>query len=300
MNLLKERSITLNHGDLSITVLSFGAILHRFTYKGKDMVISLEDESAYRNDPWHTGAVIGRHAGRIMKNGALAGKPVCLESDDYYQLHGGPSGFSKKNWTFSEMGSTPYPYVTLSLLSPDGEGGYPGNLQVAVTYTLKQNELELKYQASTDQTTWVNLTNHTYFQRHNAPFLDQLIFEIPAHGVLATDDQLLPTGWIIPMDQSEINFNQPRALGTQRLDHVYMLQDPKLLPLKVLDPVAGIGIEMHTDQPSVVVFTPEPRNSFCLEAQMPPNAPNCPNFGSIVLHPSSPYTQQTSYRVFDL
>ena len=58
MNLLKERSITLNHGDLSITVLSLGAILHRFTYKGKDMVISLEDESAYRNDPWHTGAVI--------------------------------------------------------------------------------------------------------------------------------------------------------------------------------------------------------------------------------------------------
>jgi len=68
-----ERSIALNHGDLSITVLSFGAILHRFTYKGKNLIISLDDEASYRNDPWHTGAVIGRHAGRINSKGELGG-----------------------------------------------------------------------------------------------------------------------------------------------------------------------------------------------------------------------------------
>jgi aldose 1-epimerase len=300
MNPLMERSITLNHGDLSITVLSFGAILHRFTYKGKNLVISLDDETNYRNDPWHTGAVIGRHAGRINSRGELAGKPISLESAEYFQLHGGSAGFSKREWVFSEVGTLPYPFVTLSLLSCDGDSGFPGNLRVFLTYTLKENQLELRYQAETDQTTWVNLTNHTYFQWDSTPFLNRLIFEIPAFGVLATDEQLLPTGEIIPLNQTELNFNQPGLLGHKRLDHVYMLENSKGKPVRVIDPITSLGLEMTTDQPCVVVFTPESRNSFCLEAQRPPNAPSFPNLGSVVLHPHEVYTQTTSYRIFDL
>lgn len=300
MNPTVERSITLNHGDLSISVLSYGAILHRFTYKGKNLIISLDDEASYRNDPWHTGAVIGRHAGRINSKGVLGGKPIHLESTDYYQLHGGSAGFSKKDWVFTEVGSLPYPYVTLSLLSGDGDSGYPGNLHVSLTYTLKENQLELKYRAETDQSTWVNLTNHTYFQWDPTPFLNRLIFEIPAYGILATDEQLLPTGAIIPINQTDMNFNQPGLLGQKRLDHVYMLEDSRVKPVRVIDPVTSLGMEMSTDQPSVVVFTPESRNSFCLEAQRPPNAPNFPNLGSVVLHPHEVYTQTTSYRIFDL
>jgi aldose 1-epimerase len=295
-----ERSIALNHGDLSITVLSFGAILHRFTYKGKNLIISLDDEASYRNDPWHTGAVIGRHAGRINSKGELGGEPISLESTDYFQLHGGSAGFSKKDWVFTEVGSLPYPYVTLSLLSGDGDSGFPGNLQVSLTYTLKENQLELRYQAETDQSTWVNLTNHTYFQWDRTPFLNRLIFEIPAYGILATDEQLLPTGAIIPISQTDMNFNQPCVLGHKRLDHVYMLEDSTVKPVRVIDPLTSLGMEMWTDQPSVVVFTPESRNSFCLEAQRPPNAPSFPNLGSVALHPHEVYSQTTSYRIFDL
>ncbi|HCD23457.1 MAG TPA: hypothetical protein DEQ44_05875 [Flavobacteriaceae bacterium] len=295
-----ERSIALNHGDLSITVLSFGAILHRFTYKGKNLIISLDDEASYRNDPWHTGAVIGRHAGRINSKGELGGEPISLESTDYFQLHGGSAGFSKKDWVFTEVGTLPYPYVTLSLLSGDGDSGFPGNLQVSLTYTLKENQLELRYQAETDQSTWVNLTNHTYFQWDRTPFLNRLIFEIPAYGILATDEQLLPTGAIIPISQTDMNFNQPCVLGHKRLDHVYMLEDSTVKPVRVIDPLTSLGMEMWTDQPSVVVFTPESRNSFCLEAQRPPNAPSFPNLGSVALHPHEVYSQTTSYRIFDL
>jgi len=295
-----ERSIALNHGDLSITVLSFGAILHRFTYKGKNLIISLDDEASYRNDPWHTGAVIGRHAGRINSKGELGGEPISLESTDYFQLHGGSAGFSKKDWVFTEVGTLPYPYVTLSLLSGDGDSGFPGNLQVSFTYTLKENQLELRYQAETDQSTWVNLTNHTYFQWDRTPFLNRLIFEIPAYGILATDEQLLPTGAIIPISQTDMNFNQPCVLGHKRLDHVYMLEDSTVKPVRVIDPLTSLGMEMWTDQPSVVVFTPESRNSFCLEAQRPPNAPSFPNLGSVALHPHEVYSQTTSYRIFDL
>ena len=295
-----ERSIALNHGDLSITVLSFGAILHRFTYKGKNLIISLDDESSYRKDPWHTGAVIGRHAGRINSKGELGGEPISLESTDYFQLHGGSAGFSKKDWVFTEVGTLPYPYVTLSLLSGDGDSGFPGNLQVSLTYTLKENQLELRYQAETDQSTWVNLTNHTYFQWDRTPFLNRLIFEIPAYGILATDEQLLPTGAIIPISQTDMNFNQPCVLGHKRLDHVYMLEDSTVKPVRVIDPLTSLGMEMWTDQPSVVVFTPESRNSFCLEAQRPPNAPSFPNLGSVALHPHEVYSQTTSYRIFDL
>mgnify|MGYP000167685851 CR=1 FL=1 len=295
-----ERSIALNHGDLSITVLSFGAILHRFTYKGKNLIISLDDEASYRNDPWHTGAVIGRHAGRINSKGELGGEPISLESTDYFQLHGGSAGFSKKDWVFTEVGTLPYPYVTLSLLSGDGDSGFPGNLQVSLTYTLKENQLELRYQAETDQSTWVNLTNHTYFQWDRTPFLNRLIFEIPAYGILATDEQLLPTGAIIPISQTDMNFNQPCVLGHRRLDHVYMLEDSTVKPVRVIDPLTSLGMEMWTDQPSVVVFTPESRNSFCLEAQRPPNAPSFPNLGSVALHPHEVYSQTTSYRIFDL
>lgn len=295
-----------------------------------DVVLGFDKLEKYAAENPYLGAIVGRYGNRISNgNFGLDGREfslVCNDGDNH--LHGGYRGFDRKIWRGETVTTREDTAVKLRYLSRAGEEGYPGNLEVSVTYKLtNDNELVLNFEARTDEATIVNLTNHNYYNLNGIEddVLDHVL-TINADRFTPTDEESIPTGELRPVEGTPMDFRSPTRIGKRidddyeqlkygkGYDHNYVLTGGGTgmsLAGAVSSPETGIVMKVYTDQPGIQFYSGnyldgsltgknglryEKRSAFCLETQDFPDSPNNPNFPSTVLRPGEEYGTST---VFD-
>ncbi|MGD0897591.1 MAG: aldose epimerase family protein [Thermoguttaceae bacterium] len=270
------------------------------------------------------GAIAGRYANRIAEGRfTLDGKEYRLATNNGpNHLHGGLKGFDKAVWKAQPFEGEGVVGVAFSLVSPDGDQGYPGTLTAKVAYTLTdRNELKLDYEAATDKPTVLNLTNHAYWNLAGAGSGDVLGHQlsINADRFLPVDDTLIPLGKPKPVQGSAMDFTRPKTIGQDMAqveggyDHCYIL-NKKGFELsecaRVVEPTSGRVMEILTTQPAVQFYggnfldgsvsadgKPYGKHfGFCLETQHYPDSPNHPDYPTTVLRPGETYRHTTVYK----
>lgn len=292
-----------------------------------NVVLGFETLDRYVQGHPFFGAIAGRVANRIARGEfSLDGKTYKLAvNNGPNHLHGGLKGFDKKVWKTIRKHVGPHEVqVTFATLSPDGEEGYPGNLQLQVTYTLTDaNELKIDYEATTDKATPVNLTNHSYFNLAGGGDVLAHRLRLFANRYTPTDEGLIPTGTLAPVQGTAVDFTTPHAIGARYLetglkpggyDHNFVIDGAPgtLRPAAhVEDPASGRVMEVLTTEPGVQLYTAihmdgsitgtggvkYPRyGGFCLETQHYPDSINQPQFPSVVLRPGQTFHSTTVFR----
>lgn len=336
-----ERYTLTNANGMQVNILTYGGIVQSIVVPDRrghmdNVALGFDNLDDYVNRSPYFGAIIGRYGNRIA-NGTfeLAGKTYQLAiNNDPNTLHGGDKGFDKYVWNAAEVPSAAGVALKLSRVSPNGEENFPGTLTVDVTYTLTgRDELRIDYHATTDQTTVVNLTNHSYFNlagEGNGNILDHRLM-LNAGAYTPVDDTLIPTGEIAPVAGTPMDFTKERAIGERirnnfsqlvighGYDHNYVLYRPNpsentlSLAARVHDPRSGRRMEIFTTEPGIQFYSgnfldgtligPSGRmyrqgDGFALETQHFPDSPNKPNFPSTVLQPGQVYQTTTVYHFY--
>jgi aldose 1-epimerase len=300
--------------------------------KFRDVVLGFNSLDGYtsKQNTSYFGALIGRYGNRIA-NGrfTLNGKTYQIPKNDngVNSLHGGEVGFNKRVWEPTPSGTAENPALRLHYTSPDGEQGFPGTLQVDVTYSLgTNNDLHIDYRATTDKPTVLNLTNHSYFNLEGpgSPTVLNHKLTLMADRFTPIDANLIPTGAIVTVAGTPFDFRKPTAIGAhineknQQLeygkgyDHNFVLNGTSGLvqAAKVEEPTSGRVMEVLTTQPGVQFYSGnfldgknvgiggayKYRSALCLETQHFPDSPNHPNFPSTVLNPGQEFHSTTIYR----
>ncbi|WP_299434458.1 aldose epimerase family protein [uncultured Aquimarina sp.] len=277
---------------------------------------SLEDymEKSKTKESKFLGASIGRYAGRISnKKVKITNKEYPLYHENGVHLHGGKNGFDEKMWDIDYINEDDLS-VSLSYLSEDMEEGYPGNLQVKVTYQLtNDNKLKITYQAISDKDTVVNLTNHAYYNLNGSGTIIDHSLQLNCSKYLNLYQNQLPTGEIKPVIDTKFNFLETSNL--KHLDREGILDDTLIfepeseVKATFISKESGLKMEMRTNQPAAVVYTPErfPNWNFrkdakydkfpaiCFEAQNYPDAPNHTNFPSSILKAGKYYKNEIEF-----
>lgn len=302
------RVFKLFNGRLSATVWDHGATLVAVeTPDGSNLVQARSPDSDFDADDrgGFVGSTIGRYANRIANaRFELDGAEYLLPANDGpHALHGGPAGFDCRIWTAEVLESPDRVGVRCSLLSDDGDQGFPGNLSVSVTFWLNADDhLVFEYEATCDAPTVVSLTNHAYWNLAGDGTISEHTLEINADAYLETNTTLIPTGVKsvggTPYDlrSARVIIDEERTAG---LDACFVLNSTA--PAAVLTHVpSGRRMTIETDQPGLQVYTANnliPRHrGVALEAQALPNSPNRPDFPSVVLRPGEAYRQMTIHR----
>lgn len=323
--------IQLNNGSISAEILTFGATIRSLRVPDRDgnivdVVLGYDTLEEYISQDGYLGATVGRFANRIAKgqfelNGRVYNLAV---NNGPNHLHGGLKGFSHRVWRIADVTETS---VTLSLLSPDGEEGYPGNLECCVQFKLENNALEIHYHAKTDQDTLCNLTNHAYFnlRGHSSGTVLAQSIGILAQYYTPSNTDSIPYGTIETVAGTPMNFYVPIAIGAYIREDFHQLKNALgfdhnyVLPGKIgiLRPIAtayclfnGIAMRVETTLPGVHFYTANylpqgrrgkggavygPNHGFCLETQFFPDSPNHPNFPSAVLKTGEEYRHTTVF-----
>jgi len=329
------RKVTLyelaNENGLYASVIDYGAILvslHVPDRNGKmaDVVLGFDNLDAYLKRNPLFGATVGRYANRIAHASfTLDGTEYKLTANaGKNHIHGGRSKrFDKVMWKGRTFRSNDEVGVRLTYLSKDGDEGFPGNLGCTVTYIFtNKNELKISYEATTDEPTIVNLTNHSYFNLAGAGEGDVLGHEIVINADYYTpaDKALIPTGEIHHVDGTPLDFTEPRTIGasigelkqTRGYDHNYVLKNSSgslVLAARVYEPASGRVMEVRTTEPGMQFYTANGMRGisgkdgktynqhygFCLETQHFPDSPNKPHFPSVVLRPGQKFSSMTVF-----
>jgi aldose 1-epimerase len=314
-------------------VMTYGALLTSLRFPDRsgrldDVVLGFDHLTGYLEGHPYFGCTTGRVANRIAGGRfVLDGKEYRLATNNGpNHLHGGEKGLDKRVWKGDVVSSEHGPAVRFTYLSPDGEEGYPGNLSIAVTYTLTPaNELRIDYEATTDKPTPVNLTHHSYFNLAGAGNGDILghVVAIRASRYTPVEATGIPTGELAPVEGTVMDFRIPTPIGARidelagdpgGYDHNYVLdnQDGSLaLAATVYEPSAGRILEILTTEPGIQLYTGNyldgtitgkggkvyhKRYGLCLEAQHYPDSVNQPSFPSTILRPGEKYRQTTVHR----
>lgn len=310
------------------TVTNYGATLTSFQVIQKDgsannLVLGFEKVEDYmspgylENNPYF-GAAIGRYGNRI-KNGkfSIGGKEYRLEKNlGTEHLHGGSTGFNKRVWRCDSFSPAS---LVLKYHSPDGEEGYPGNLDVTLRFELNdEDELSYEFTALTDQPTPVNLTHHSYFNLHNGKgTVGGHFVKINAAEILEQDVNLTATGILLPVPNTPYDFREFRRIDADwdpdtGYDQSFVINPAAPQPAaEAYAEESGIRLQVFTTEPVVHLYTGKaipvlpgyggnrygPFSGFCLETQVHPNAVNIPHFPDTVLRPGETYRQKTLYKV---
>ena len=323
-----------NKNGLIAKVMTYGALLTELHVPDKDgkladVVLGFDTLDGYLAGHPYFGATTGRVANRIARGKfTLEGKEYTLATNNGpNHLHGGEKGLDKRVWSAEEAKIDAGSSVRFGYRSPDGEEGYPGNLDMQVTYTLTdQDELKIEYQAVTDKATPVNLTNHSYFNLSGAGTGDILSHElmIVADRYTPVDATSIPTGEILAVKGTPMDFTQPTAIGARidqlpgepgGYDHNYVLNNQAgalALAARVHDPKSGRLLEVSTTEPGIQLYTGnyldgkltgkggkvyKKRFGLCLEAQHYPDSVHHPHFPSVILRPGATYKQTTTHKL---
>lgn len=316
--------IILKHSSgLKAELSTYGASLTRLQYPDRhgvlqDLVAGYDDPKAYTQLPYtqHNfcmGASIGHYAGRISGGGfTLEDTFYQLSGEEGIQLHGGKQGFDKHYWEVLEEGHDALPYVVFGLKISAATSEYPGNVAITARYALNESSLEITYMAKSDRATVLNLTNHAYFHLDSRPSVMGNKLQIAADAILDVDERLIPTGKLRDVSGTPYDYRLPIGLefdGHYGLDTPYVLNG-SAVAARFYSPFSGIAMDVLTNQPSLVVFTPQKfpkiglRNearygrfpAICFECQNFPDAPNHPNFPSALIGPDEVYTNSIQYR----
>jgi len=309
------KMITLrNSKGMRAQIITYGAIvkeLHAPDKNGNFTNVLLTTDTLEKFQRFNgSAAVIGRVANRI--GGAqfeLDGTTYKLAANSgKNSIHGGRKGFAQAVWTV-EAFKNDVASVKLAYLSKDGEEGFPGNLKTTVTYTLTDNnELRMDYEAETDKATIVNLTNHAYWNlAGGGSCLDNILW-IPAESYTPTDADLIPTGEILPLKGTIMDFNQPTRIGERieqlkpklnGYDHNYILGAGKEMKMaaRLTEPKSGRIMEVRTTKPGVQLYTGNhmAHTAVCLETQYYPDSIHHKNFPSIVVRPGKPMKESALF-----
>lgn len=295
--------------------------------KMADVVLGFDSLDGYLKENPYFGALIGRYGNRIANaKFALDGKAYQLAANNGpNSLHGGLKGFDKRVWTVKDADGGDNARLTLNYVSKDGEEGYPGSLDVTVTYTLtKANELKIAYAATVDKPTVLNLTNHSYFNFSGADDVLAHELRLNASKFTPVDATLIPTGELKDVAGTPLDFRDSTAIGARinagdeqlsrgkGYDHNFVLDGTGMrLAAEVRDPASGRVMEVRTDQPGVQFYSGNfldgtlrgkggkvygRRSGFCLETQHFPDSPNQPSFPSVTLRPGEKFQSTTVYR----
>jgi aldose 1-epimerase len=332
-------AFTLVSGEVSAEIITFGAAMRAFrgpdrTGDVQSVVLGYTRLADYLLANERQGAIMGRFVNRI--GGAsftLNGETARLVANDGPNtIHGGQEGFDRRNWTVIAANVRDgAPFVTLQIISPDGDQGFPGQVTVAVTYTLyADGRLSMRYEAQVSRATVLNLTNHAYFNLagEGSGQITAHVFTIAADHMLPIDENILPTGEIRPVDGTLFDFRTPRALSGgirqadpqimlgRGYDHCYRLADHRrtapVFAARVVDPASGRMLEVFTTEPGLQLhsgnvlsgrfagdrgLTYRQSDGFCLEAQQFPDAPNRPEFPSSAVYPETGLRAETVYKL---
>ena len=291
----------------------------------EDVVLGFDTVAEYEENAPYVGCTTGRVANRITKGRfELDGVEYQLARNfGENHLHGGVVGLHQRVWNSEPVVHQDGPAIRFTYLSPDGEEGYPGNLSIAVVYVLTQKDgFRIEYEATTDKPTPVNLTNHTYFNLAAAGKKELFNYRLTIHADQVTErgEDGVPTGAIVPVTGTPLDFTKPKRIGRHigklevGYDHNYVLnhgggEEPEL-SAEVFDPKSGRVMQLFTTEPGVQLYTSYYMESipgkggsrygqwqaFCLETQHFPDSLNKPNFPSIILRPGKTYRHITEYR----
>ncbi len=322
---------TLTSGQIEVRVTAYGAHLVSVkapdrSGKSQDVVLGYDSLAGYLADnKTFMGGIVGRYGNRI------AGGKFSLDGNTYQvplndgpnALHGGPKGFNQYVWKSQEIPDG----VEFTLVSPDGDMGFPGTLTVKTRYTLKGNTLHIDYSATTDKDTVINVTNHAYFNLHGddqGNILDQKL-EIAADRFTPVNKTLIPTGELAPVTGTPLDFTKPEVIGARigddnaqlkiagGYDHNWVLNEKMgtlHLAAKVTDAVSGRTLTVETTEPGVQFYSGNfmdgsltgrhgvkytKRMGLCLETQHFPDSPNHPDFPTTTLKPGETFHSTTTF-----
>lgn len=314
-------------GGLAVSVINYGATITNVLFEGHDVVLGYDDLEGYLKIGGYLGSTVGRYGNRIGKGTfMLDGKKIdvgCNENE-FSHLHGGYVGFDKQLWDVVGAGEGDEPYITFSHVFDDMEEGYPGELDVNVTFTVtKDNALRIEYKAISSKKTVFNPTNHSYFNLagyDGGNILDTELY-INADSFTPYDCHLIPTGEIRAVDGTPFDFRTPKAIGKDinaddeqihfggGYDHNFCLRgDDDSVKIIAYSKKSGIEMSVKTTEPGVQLYTSNMLTSvvgkggahykhqaFCLETQHYPDSPNHDNFPSTVLEKETPFYSVTEY-----
>jgi aldose 1-epimerase len=323
-----------NRRGMRARILDFGGIITEIHVPDRDgrladVALGFGELGPYLGESPYFGALIGRYGNRIAKGRfALDGREYVLATNNgNNHLHGGWRGFDKVLWQASVEGDG----LRLRYRSADGEEGYPGNLDAQVVYSLTdENEIVVRFSATTDQPTPVNLTQHSYFNLAGiegcGDILGHELF-IDAAGFVPIDAESIPLGEVRPVDGTPFDFRQPRTIGSrigeqdqqlangQGYDHCFVLDKPAASralarAVRVRDPGSGRVLELFTQEPGVQFYSGNfldgslsgkgcaypHRGGFCIEPEHFPDSPNQPAFPNTILRPGETYATESRFR----
>ncbi len=325
-----------NNSGSRLEIINYGAIAtHLFVKdrdgKTEDVILGYDSIEGYENDNSFQGSIVGRYGNRIAKG------RFTIDSTEYQldindgenHLHGGKKGFFKVLWTAESIETPEGPSVKLNYVSPEGEMGYPGTVNITVIYTLSNdNEVKIKYEGTTDKSTILNPTHHSYFNL-SGDFTKKIIgheLKINADKFTPVNETLIPTGELANVENTPMDLRTAKLIGKDinadykqleiagGYDHNWVLNNYDKTVRKaaeLYDPSSGRVMEVLTDQPGLQFYSGnflngtmngkngikyEYRTALCLEAQIFPDSPNQPNFPSAILRPGEKYTQTTIYK----
>ncbi len=320
-----------NEKGVKAEIINYGGIVTSLIVKDKagndvDVVLGRASLDEYLENDGYIGAAIGRHANRIA-NGEFELRGVKYKvgvNEGKNSLHGGINGFDKKIWGVTEI---PHENaIILSCISVDGEEGFPGNLSVAIKYSVTDdNSLRIEYRASTDKETVCNLTNHSYFNLsgHESGVIDEQVLQINSEFYTPNGSDCMPTGEILSVMGTPFDFRAPKPIGQDidadceqikmfgGFDHNFAIKGRGFrLAAVAASEKTGITMEMYTDQPAMQLYTANalpdgvhkgdvdyPKHgAFCLEAQVFPNAMSHSHYPGPVLKKGGTYRQITEYK----
>ncbi|MCM3717747.1 aldose epimerase family protein [Fictibacillus phosphorivorans] len=326
----------VNDQGMEVVSIDYGCIISKIivpdkTGKRENVVLGFDTIEEYINDSPYFGAVVGRFAGRI-KEGTfeLDSQTYQLEKNNNgHHLHGGLKGFDKVIWNSQVLKGESEVSIVYNYLSPDGEEGYPGNLDMKVKYTLTNaNEFLISYEAISDKKTLINVTNHSYFNLSGNLKRDILEHDLTlkSDSFLELDNELIPTGEILSVEGTPFDFREGRyikdgvesehpqnVLAGNGYDHPFLLAEKENKEMVLKDEESGRQLTVETDQPSVVLYTGTQLESnftirgvkarkylgLCLETQGLPDSIHHSHFPSNILDKDEVFRSTTKY-VFDV
>lgn len=309
--------VTLRAGSLEASILTYGATLRDLRLAGRPLVLGLSTLDEYVEHGAYFGALCGRYANRIAGGrftlDGTAYQVTCNERNRTH-LHGGATGFDKRIWTVDELTADS---LVLSLVSPDGEEGYPGTVTLKARFTLLPSAvLSLSITAVTDAPTLVNIAHHSYFNLDGSADVLAHRLQILGEDYLPVDGHGIPTGDVVPVAGTDFDFRHLRSVsGPRTYDHNFCLsRDVALEPrlAAVLEgATSGVSMELWTTEPGLQFYDASglglpftgpdgrrfgPHAGLCLEPQRWPDSPNQKNFAGAVLRPGETYHQLTEFR----
>ncbi|WP_221659066.1 aldose epimerase family protein [Bacteroides salyersiae] len=323
-----------NKSGMEVCITNFGGRIVSMMVPDKDgkmqdVVLGFDNIDDYIRIPSDFGASIGRYANRIAQGRfVLDNDTIQLPQNNFgHCLHGGPQGWQYQVYDANLIDNTT---LELTRLSPDGDENFPGNVTAKVTFKLSDdNALDIKYSATTDKKTIINMTNHSYFNLSgdpSQPATDHILY-VNADNYTPVDSTFMTTGEIIPVKDTPMDFTTPKAIGQDiteydfvqlkngnGYDHNWVLNtngDITKPAARLTSPQSGITLEVYTNEPGIQVYTGNfldgsvqgkkgitynQRASVCLETQHYPDSPNKPQWPSVILEPGQTYNSECIFK----